>query len=1051
MRSGPLSHLLLLATLCFAIGLPARLANAQSADTAGLEVDVHDPSGALVPMASLSLINHDTHAVRQGVTDNEGRYRFADVPIGSYTLTVKKDGFADLVESGISLSVAQSAVLSAVLSVSASNQEVVVTSDLPMVDVDRTTTGETVSTKEIENLPSNGRNFTDFALTVPGVTPQATSGQGSGLSVNGQRGRSNNIMIDGVENNGDLNGTVRQTLSQDAIAQFQVMTNQFLPEYGNAGGGLINVVTKTGSGTFAGNLFYFGRNAGLNAHPYCFVVNCPAPIFVQNDLGATLGGPLYKNKTVFFAAVEYLGLNTNQVDNIDANSIAGINAILAIRPLVNGGVKSISTSNSIPLSTTQTLASLRIDHTFNAANTFTIRTLYGHYDHNNPSLDANDGTGSDLSNYGHDTLEAYNFTGIYTHIFTPNLLDELHLQVSPQHLVQVPNDPTGPSLYFLSGIQIGRNTNFPTLLNENHYEVTDSVSWAHGNHLVKVGTDIDLIRANTSFPTDFAGLFNFTCVYSASPAAGFPAAPAGAQTCIDNLEDGKPYQYFQGFGQSNIHLPDTLLSWYAEDSWKILPRLTLNYGVRYDLDLQPQGYNGNLSDPIEAPLPKGIPRDYNNVGPRVAVAWGVDKQSNTVLRAGYGVFYDKIFLLVARNSLLARNVLNENTVAAATAQFLTGPYPQSATYPAGVNVIAPTINTVTSTLPIPYAEQADLYLDQALNRNWSLEVGYIYVSGAKELKSANVNLGPPVILTPANAQALGYSSLSQTTDFQYFGRPNYSAYNGVSNLLNPSFNAIEEVGSWGHSRYNGMQASIVHRTSANLSLRSSWVWSKEIDDASDFTQAQQPDNPYYPHGERSIGDEDQRNRFVGSAVYDFPYYHRPGAHNSALTWIFGDWVGSTIASVFSGSPRNITVGTNVNGDGNSPAPDRPYINGVNGLQGGYVVKRNDFRGPRQQNVTIRLQKRFPMGEGRRLELSFEAFNTFNHPNFSGVNTLWGLGANPANPDNFSTPLVWGKVYPANPTASTAVTNTFGAFTSTSATSTTIPGQRELQLGAKFFY
>ena len=1051
MRSASQSHFPLLAICGLALCLLSPIASAQSADSAGLEIDVHDSNGALIQSASLSLINHDTRVTREGQTNNEGRYRFADVPVGNYTLTIKKDGFSDLVESGISLSLAQSATLSAVLKVVGSNQQVEVSSDLPLVNVDRTTTGQTISTMEIENLPSNGRDFTDFALTVPGVTPQATSGQGSGLSVNGQRGRSNNIMIDGVENNGDLNGTVRQTLSQDAIAEFQVMTNQFLPEYGNAGGGLINVVTKTGTENYHGDLFYFARDAALNAHPYCFVANCPAPVFVQNDLGATIGGPIRKDKTFFFAAVEYLGLNTNQVDNIDPNSIAGINKILAIRPLVNGGVKSISTSNSIPLSTTQTLASLRIDHSFNQKNTFTLRALYGHYDHNNPSLDADDGTGSDPSNYGHDTLEAYNFTGIYTHIFTSNLLNEVHLQVSPQHLVQVPNDPTGPSLYFLSGLQIGRNTDFPTLLNENHYEVTDALSWSKGNHLLKVGTDIDLIRANTSFPTDFAGLFNFTCVYSANPAAGFPAAPTGAQTCIDNLEDGKPYQYFQGFGQPNIFLPDTLLSWYAEDSWKPLPRLTLNYGLRYDVDLQPQGYNGNTGNPIEAPLPKGIPREYHNVGPRVAVAWGVDKNSNTVLRAGYGIFYDKIFLLVARNSLLARAVLNENTVAAATAQFLTGPYPQSTTYPAGVNVAAPTINTVTKTLPIPYAEQADLYLDQVLSRDWSLEIGYIYVSGAKELKSANVNLGPPVILTAANEQALGYSSLSPTADFQYFGRPNYSPYNGVSNLLNPKFNAIEEVGSWGHSRYNGMQASIVHRATGNLNMRASWVWSKEIDDASDFTQAQQPDNPYYPHGERSIGDEDQRNRFVGAAVYTLPYYHRPGSHDSALRWIFGNWVGSTIATVFSGSPQNITVGTNVNDDGNSPPPDRPYINGLNGLQGGYVVKRNDFRGPRQQNVSLRLQKRVPLGDLRQLEFSVESFNTFNHANFNGVNTLWGLSATPYNPDNFPTPLVWGKVYKANPALGTPVTDTFGAFTSTNSTSTVTPGQREIQLGAKVFF
>src|SRR5665213_2479326 len=270
-------------SLAIVFGLLAAPAVAQSSDTAGLEVDIHATSGALVTEAKLTLINHATHISRTGVSNVEGRYRFADVPIGDYTLTITKHGFTDLVESGISLSVAQSASLPLTLQVSGSQQSVEVTGEVPIVDLNRTTTGQTISTQEIENLPSNGRNFTDFALTVPGITPQATSGQGSGLSVNGQRSRSNNIMIDGVENNGDLNGTVRQTLSQDAIAQFQVMTNQFLPEYGNAGGGLINVVTKTGADKFHGDLFYFARRDALNAHPYCFIANCPNPFFVQND------------------------------------------------------------------------------------------------------------------------------------------------------------------------------------------------------------------------------------------------------------------------------------------------------------------------------------------------------------------------------------------------------------------------------------------------------------------------------------------------------------------------------------------------------------------------------------------------------------------------------------------------------------------------------------------------------------------------------------------------------------------------------------------------
>ncbi len=1001
---------------------------AQSSDTAGLEVDIHDTSGALVTGARLSLINHATHISRTGVSNAEGRYRFTDVPIGDYTLTVTRNGFNDLVDSGISLSVAQSASLPLTLQVSGSQQSVEVSGEVSIIDTNRTTTGQTISTQEIENLPSNGRNFTDFALTVPGITPQATSGQGSGLSVNGQRSRSNNIMIDGVENNGQLNGTVRQTLSQDAIAQFQVMTNQFLPEYGNAGGGLINVVTRTGTNNLHGDLFYFARNQALNATPY-FVAK---PIFVQNDFGATLGGPIHKDKTFFFASAEYLGLNTNVSNNLSyANDI---NTILRLRPIVGGDVTSVNGSPTTNQTTAQTIASLRVDHAINSANTLTFRFLYGHYIHANPSLDASS-INSDISNYGFDRLQDFSYLGEYTHIFTSNLLNEFHFQYSPQHLIQVPNDPIGPAISITSVAVLGRNINFPTLLDESHYEWIDALSWSKGNHLLKVGTDENLIRAHTSFPTDFAGVFNFDCLYApaASTPVGFPGPAAGATTCTNNFEQGKPASFTQGFGTPSIQLPDWLIAFYAEDSWKLAPRVTVNYGIRYDLDLQPQGYNNDASNPIQAPLPKGIPRDYNNFSPRVAVAWGLDKNGKTVLRAGFGVFYDKIFLLVARNTLLARSTLTLGAAASAT-QFLSGPYPESLTYPTGTNVAQPSTNAIPNSLPIPSAQQADLYVDRALSRNWSLEVGYVYVDGLHQLKASNINLGPPTILTAANSSICGC-----TPSFQQLGRPYY----GAADRLNKAFNNIQEVGSWGHSRYNAMQASVVRRTSNNLTLRASWTWSKALDDASDFTQAQQPDNPYFPQGERSLGNEDQRNRFAGSAVYKFPYYVRSGSDHSVARWIFGDWVGSSIVSVFSGTPRAITVGSDVNLDGNS-SPDRPYINGLNGTNGGFIVKRNDFRGPRQQNVSIRLQKRLNFGEKHQIEFSAEAFNTFNHANFSSVYSIWGTAALPKGQLATNPPIIWGV--PAGHTAAGIVetTTTFGAFTSANS-------PREIQLGIKLFF
>ena len=251
-------------SLSFVVCLAASAALAQSAASADLEGVVTDASGAAIPGAALTVTNSETGVGRQSVTNMAGRYRIAALPAGEYELRASKDGFASVDRKGLLLHVGQVATLDIQLPVAGGMEKITVTESAPIIETGRAAVGAVVNREEIASLPSNGRDFLSYSTTVAGVTAQQTSGQGSGLSFNGQRGRSNNISVDGADNNGQLNGNNRLTMSQEAVREFQVVTNQFAPEFGGAGGGLVNVVSRSGTNDFHGNVFLFARNEALD-------------------------------------------------------------------------------------------------------------------------------------------------------------------------------------------------------------------------------------------------------------------------------------------------------------------------------------------------------------------------------------------------------------------------------------------------------------------------------------------------------------------------------------------------------------------------------------------------------------------------------------------------------------------------------------------------------------------------------------------------------------------------------------------------------------------
>lgn len=1054
--------------------------------TGSIRGTVTDPSGAVVPDVQVTAIQLETGFTRQTKNDSHGNYSLVLLPVGHYRVEAVKDGFRKYLQNGITLNVNQVAVISIRLALGSLQQTLEVRGDASLVQTTTNDLGETVRGQEIVDLPLNGRNFTQLGLLLPGDAP-LTPGLleqggptrlGQSYAVNGQRPESNEFLIDGVENYNTMNAGFVLEPPPDAIAEFRILTNTAPAEFGHNAGSTTNIVTKSGTNQFHGDAWDFIRNDSVDSRNF-FAQNVEP--YKQNQFGGTLGGPIRKNKTFFF--VYYEGLRNRQgetqaatvpsllerqgdfsqsvdpstgkvpplIDELTGqpfpgNLLPALNPIskniLQFYPLPNDGTNQYVTTQMLRNDSNQ--FGVRVDHYLSSRDSVFVRYMFSGGSEVDPlSIEGANVPGFPVG----ESYGAQNAAIRETHTFSPTVvnvaefsylrnrlffdealnhmpLSSLGFQYSPTLASQ-----SGPPFIEVEGYaSVGNPITGPNDATQNTFSLSDSVSWIHGRHDVKIGGGYQRDQVNALHGIASNGFFVF---------APFPVSNAFASFLL-----GGPVVFLQGGGDLPRGLRSRNYDLFTQDSYKVNSRLTVNAGLRYELPT-PYSVLGNktalfepgkqskvmpsapagLLYPGDPGVPAGlIPTDYHAFAPRFGLAWDPTGSGRWSVRAAYGIFYDP-FYNGGGGPLQAPISAPPwfKTIQLEPPSNFANPLPP------GENPFAPnfanpqtlTLLTLDPNLSLPYAQDWNFTVERSFGQDWLLDVGYVGTKGTKLPRFIEDN---PAVYVPGQSTA---DNVNQRR-----------LYSGCT-LTEPNncvYGSVGLIAGIANSNYNSLQASLHKRFRHSLEFLASYTYSKTLDDSSSFnitgssTQSVAGENdlaqnPFDLAAEYGRSLFDARHRLVLSYVWQMPSWRRP------RTWYqraIGNWELNGIFSGSTGTPFTVYDSSDPSLQGQSPEisgsySDRPNLvgNPNNGpktpedwfnLQAFERVTqpgqfgnsgRNIVQGPGFAQWDFSLFKNFSLAESKTLQVRAEVFNILNRPNF-------GVPVNDINSPSF------GQIQSASP-------------------------------------
>lgn len=925
-------------------------AAAQLSRVAGaLRGTIEDPAGYALAGAVIRLLRPDTNQARSLASGPTGSFWVGGLAPGRYELRVTAPGFARYVNGAIVIEIGRVAEVTVRLSASAVHQEITVAERALPIDVTQTTVATTVGAERIEESPVVNRSYLPFVLLAPGLSasnsqpssPSAVTPD-SGFTFAGLRSRSNSLYIDGVENNDEYAGGVRTELSPETIHEFQVVNNGLSAESGGSAGGTINVVTKAGANLHHGDLFLFLQNGALDARDP-LTNETTSPDLHKDRVGGAIGGPLVRNRSFYYLAVEQEHARGDDSSLISRSLASRVNQALSSGLFPHLSTRSLNPGLS-PVERAETEASAKVTHQISPRHTLLLK--YAFTNNREVGNAFNNGGLADPSARGSSFTEDQGLTGSLDSVLSSTAINSLGLQVSTRRSVMRTADQIGPGVDIAGLVQFGRPYAGNNYRRENHYEINDVVSVQRSRHLIKFGGDVDRISENLNIGDGFAGAYIF------------PSLAA--------FLSGTPDSFRQAFGTPHTRFAAAKFAGFVEDHWSAASHLTLDAGLRYDFE----------------GLPRQFRQDSNNFAPRIGLAYS--PSSNWVLRAGFGIFYDR-YLLEAVNRAMDKNgVIAFEQVAEgdAAAQIFTAAQGGTAAMPA--SLLRPSVFTASPRLSDSYSEIATLAVEHAFTKNLIANATYLFAGGVRLPRTLNVNLPLPDVLTAANAVQLGLPHPVPQQMSRLVFPP--------ARLL-PQFDSIYQWQNRAHSAYNGVSLTLRRRLADDIEFSGSYTFSKAIDDASDFNQ--QPGNPYALRNERALSSNNQEHRFVFSGTFDLPFgdEDQPGkaaGKHSPARDIFGDIELAPILIVGSGRPVDPLLGFDGNHSEALPLSSRPL---------GFA--RNSLQTPGQAELDLRILKFFLIGKHGKLDLVAESFNLLNHTNVAALNPVFGPGQQPLA--SFATP------------------------------------------------
>ena len=1069
---------LLVACVVAGIGLLPLQMSAQGTITGTILGTVKDASGAVLPGARVTVTNDDTGLKRLVTTDQNGTFLVSFLPVGNYMVRVEAANFRTVVQGGIRLNIDQKLPLNFALQPGQVNEQITVQAGSELVNTQTSDIGEVIDNRRVTELPLNGRQFSQLILLSAGATPEpqgifsapfAVAGQSP--NVNGNRSDANQYLIDGIPINDITYNHLSASPSVDAIQEFKIQSGMYSAEFGSTNGAQVNVTLKSGTNRLHGSAWEFVRNDIFDAKNY--FDQRGQPPFRQNQFGGTFGGPIARDKTFFF--LNYEGLRVRKGISITSavptlamrgGDFSGLSSIFD--PTTFNPVTKTSSpfpNNQIPLSrfspvATAVLALIpqpnissglgrnyagfgkritrsdqgnaRVDHSFGPKDTIFGRFTFSDISDLNPVP----GTASfetasapvSPPGFGQNTsVRAVNTAIQWTHIVSQSTVNQLRLGYNYTGTLQTQENAidfssangirgnenrsysNGVPVFNIIGFSSFGGTTFDLDWRNNSFALMDDFSHVRGHHTLKIGFSGERLLPTTRFLLSPRGSFTFRNIFTANP-----QSPTNTGNSFGDFLLGLPNTAAAGVGDNLVHLQTWRFGTYVEDDWKVTPRLTLNLGVRYEvnphwvekdnkwsnIDLSGGGQfviasnHGEINPAANLgafPTLKfvtsdkaGFPRalvnnDFNNVAPRIGFAYAIGEEAKTVVRGGYGIFYTR--------DVVASNGLSFNPPFFGNKSFTNGNLANLIpveTALISTSTVLPNAQGLAKEAPNGYVQQWSVGIQRQLTTDLVIETTYLGTKGTK----LNASISP-------NQAIPGTTPLALRLPF-----PNLAA--GVS-----------LSGSYAWSSYNAFTASVRKNYTHGLTLSANYTWAKSLDTISSGNS--NTANANKPQDSRNIAAEwgpsifDARHRFVANYYYDLPFARGGNfaGGNRVLKFLAGGWATTGILTLQGRLPFSPLLAIDRSGTGvlqdrpnqvgdpnsiSNRTPDKYFNTGAFALQpaGQFGnAGRDTIRGPNFYQFDASMIKTTKLTEAQQLEFRAEFFNVINHPNFKLPNRIFG--------------------------------------------------------------